>query len=79
MFRGISVENIRARAYQGNWQPKWNRNFRELLSAWVEHMLLNWAAQIKETAYIDVIAVDLLIRTRQKFKNKSGGIERVNQ
>jgi hypothetical protein len=42
--------NLRARARQGNWQPQRNRNFRELLSAWVEHMLLNGAAQIEETA-----------------------------
>jgi hypothetical protein len=27
-----------------------NRNFRELVSAWVQHMLLNGAAQIVETA-----------------------------
>jgi hypothetical protein len=27
-----------------------NRNFRELLSTWVEHMLLNGAAQIEQTA-----------------------------
>jgi hypothetical protein len=34
----------------GNLQPQRNRNFRELLSAWVEYMLVNGAAQIEETA-----------------------------
>jgi hypothetical protein len=42
--------SVRARAHQGNWQPQRNSNFRELLSAWIEHMLLNGAAQIEETA-----------------------------
>jgi hypothetical protein len=42
--------NFRERAHQGNWQPQRNRNFRELLSAWVGLMLLNGAAQIEETA-----------------------------
>jgi hypothetical protein len=37
---------LRARAHQGHWQP----HFRELLSAWVEHMSLNGAAHIEETA-----------------------------
>jgi hypothetical protein len=41
---------IKAGAHQGNWQPQRNYNFRELLSAWVEHMLLNGAAQIEERA-----------------------------
>jgi hypothetical protein len=41
--------NLRARAHQGNWQPQHNCNFRELLSPWVEHILLNGAAQIEET------------------------------
>jgi hypothetical protein len=41
---------LRARAHQGSWQPQCNRNFRELLSGWIEHMLLNGAAQIEETA-----------------------------
>jgi hypothetical protein len=27
-----------------------NHNFQELLLAWIEHMLLNGAAQIEETA-----------------------------
>jgi hypothetical protein len=40
---------LRARAHRGNWQPQRNRNFREMLSAWVEHTLLNGAAQIEET------------------------------
>jgi hypothetical protein len=31
-------------------QPQRNRNFRELLSAWVEHVELNGATQIEETA-----------------------------
>jgi hypothetical protein len=44
-----SRESFRPRSHQGNWQPQRNRNFRELLSAWVEHMLLNGAAQIEET------------------------------
>jgi hypothetical protein len=40
---------VRPRAQRGNRQPQRNRNFRELLSAWVEHMLLNGAAHIEET------------------------------
>jgi hypothetical protein len=36
----------RLRARQGNWQLQRNRNFRELLSAWIEHMWLNGTAQI---------------------------------
>jgi hypothetical protein len=44
------VHNLKARGHQENWQPQRNRNFRELLSAWVEHMLLNGAAQTEETA-----------------------------
>jgi hypothetical protein len=43
--------SLRPRAHQGNWQPQRNRNFRELLSAWVEQMLLNGAAKIEETAF----------------------------
>jgi hypothetical protein len=31
-------------------QPQHNCSFQELLSAWVEHMLLNGAAQIEEMA-----------------------------
>jgi hypothetical protein len=45
-----SEGNVRARAHQGNWQPQRNRNFRELLSARIEHMLLNGRAKIVETA-----------------------------
>jgi hypothetical protein len=52
---------LRARAHQGNWQPQRNRNFLELLSAWVEHMLLNGAAQIEET----VLPVSLVCRCRR--------------
>jgi hypothetical protein len=44
------VCSLSARAHQGNWQPQRNSNFREFLSAWFEHMLLNGAAQIEETA-----------------------------
>jgi hypothetical protein len=40
----LSIGTFRPRAHQGNWQPQRNRNFRELLSAWVEHMLLSGAA-----------------------------------
>jgi hypothetical protein len=40
----------RPRAHKGNWHPQRNSDFRELLSPRVEHMLLNEAAQIKETA-----------------------------
>jgi hypothetical protein len=29
---------LRPRAHQGNWQPQRNRDFRELLSACVQHM-----------------------------------------
>jgi hypothetical protein len=36
--------------HQGNFQPQRNGNFRALVLAWVEHMLLNGAAQIEETA-----------------------------
>jgi hypothetical protein len=43
-----SARNLRARAHQGNWLPQHNHNFRELLSAWVEHM--NGAVQIEENA-----------------------------
>jgi hypothetical protein len=42
--------DLRPRAHQGNWQPQRNCDFRELLSAWVEHLLLTGAAQIVETA-----------------------------
>jgi hypothetical protein len=42
-----SRDSMQARAHQGNWQPQRNRNFRELLSAWVEHME---QAHIEETA-----------------------------
>jgi hypothetical protein len=35
---------------QGRTKETGNRNFRELLSVRVEHMLLNGAAQIEETA-----------------------------
>jgi hypothetical protein len=42
----------RARAHQENWQPQRNRNFRELLSAGVEHMLLIGAAQFEESALL---------------------------
>jgi hypothetical protein len=41
---------LRERIHQGSRQPQRNRNFRKLLSARVEHMLLNGAAQIEETA-----------------------------
>jgi hypothetical protein len=41
---------VRPRTHKGNWQPQRNRNFRKLLSARVEHVLLNGAAQIMETA-----------------------------
>jgi hypothetical protein len=41
---------LRERAHHGNWQPQRNRNFRKLLSDWVEHVELNGAAQIEETA-----------------------------
>jgi hypothetical protein len=34
----------------GHTKETGNRNFQELLSAWVEHMLLNGAAQIEEMA-----------------------------
>jgi hypothetical protein len=39
---------IRTRAHHGNWQGQRNCNFRELLSAWTEHVR-NGAAQIEET------------------------------
>jgi hypothetical protein len=45
-------ESHRARAHQGNWQPQRNCNFWELLSAWVQHMLLNGAVEIEETALL---------------------------
>jgi hypothetical protein len=45
---------VRERAHQGDWQPECNRNFPELLSAWIEHMLLNGAAQIEETATVSL-------------------------
>jgi hypothetical protein len=41
---------FRLGAHQGNWQPQRNRDFREVLSATVEQMLINWAAQIEENA-----------------------------
>jgi hypothetical protein len=47
-LKGARTKHIR-NGHQGNWQPQRNRNFRELLSAWVEHMLLNGAAQTEET------------------------------
>jgi hypothetical protein len=40
----------RARTHQGNLQPQRNRNFREMSSDWVEHVELNGATQIEETA-----------------------------
>jgi hypothetical protein len=43
---------LRGRVHHGNWQPQRNRNIRELLSALVEHILLNGAAQIEETALV---------------------------
>jgi hypothetical protein len=43
-------EIIWARAHLEIWQPQRNRNFRKLLSALVEHVLLNGAAEIEETA-----------------------------
>jgi hypothetical protein len=46
----INVFSVRARAHQGNWQLQRNRNFRELLSVRVEHMLLNGAAHTEKTA-----------------------------
>jgi hypothetical protein len=49
-FTKQTMGAVRPRAHQGNWQPQRNRNFRELISASVEHMLLNGAAQIEETA-----------------------------
>jgi hypothetical protein len=42
--------SLRLSAHQGNWQKQRNRDFRELLSARVEHMILNGGAQIEETA-----------------------------
>jgi hypothetical protein len=45
-----SYFTLTPRVHQGNWQPQRNHDFRELLSAWAEHMLLNGAAQIEETA-----------------------------
>jgi hypothetical protein len=36
--------------HRGNWQPQRNRDFREMLSDRVEHMLVNGAAQIEKTA-----------------------------
>jgi hypothetical protein len=42
--------SIRPRAHHGNWQPQHNRSFRELLSAGVEHMLVNGAAQTEDIA-----------------------------
>jgi hypothetical protein len=35
---------------RGHTKETGNRSFRVLLSAWVEHMLLNGAAEIEETA-----------------------------
>jgi hypothetical protein len=46
----INAVYFRARVHQGNWQPQRNRNFREMLSACVECMLPNGAAQVEETA-----------------------------
>jgi hypothetical protein len=33
----------RAKAHQGNWQLQYNRDFQELLSAWVEH-ITEWSS-----------------------------------
>jgi hypothetical protein len=41
---------VLGRGHQGKWQLQRNHNFLELLSASVEHMLLNGAVQIEETA-----------------------------
>jgi hypothetical protein len=46
----LNFISVRAGPHQGNWQSQRNRNFRELLSAWVEHVLLNGAAPNEETA-----------------------------
>jgi hypothetical protein len=43
----VPTESVLGR---GDTKETSNRNFRDLLSAWVEHMLLNGAAQIEETA-----------------------------
>jgi hypothetical protein len=40
---------VRPGAHQGNWQLKRNRDFREVLSAGVEHMLVNGGTHIEET------------------------------
>jgi hypothetical protein len=42
--------SLRPRAHQGNWQPQQNHDFWEVLSARVEHVLVNGAVQIEETA-----------------------------
>jgi hypothetical protein len=42
--------SLRVMAHQGNWQLQRDRNFREFLLASVQHMQLNGAAQIEETA-----------------------------
>jgi hypothetical protein len=49
--------SFRARAHQANQQPHRNRNFQDLLSAWVEHMLLNGAVQIEERSFLNCVAV----------------------
>jgi hypothetical protein len=55
VWTGIWIQwTLRVRAHQGNWQLQRNRNFRELLSAWAEHMSLNGAAQIEETATVSM-------------------------
>jgi hypothetical protein len=40
---------LRPGAHQGKWQLKRKHDFREVLSAWVEHMLICGAAHIEET------------------------------
>jgi hypothetical protein len=41
---------LKTRAHQWKWQLERKSNFWELLSEWVEHLELNGAAQIEETA-----------------------------
>jgi hypothetical protein len=50
-------QTLRPRKQQGNWQTQRNHNLRELLSARGEHMLLNGAAQIEETAVASFLGV----------------------
>jgi hypothetical protein len=50
VFMLYTHKTLRAMAHQGIWQPQRNRNFREFLSDWFEHVELNGVEQIEETA-----------------------------